>query len=585
MPPIKNESKKKSGSYFTPKLVANFLAEWCIRKKTDTILDPAAGSGVLVTAALRRLVKLGRDLSKAANQIFAIEKNEKHIETLSKNIFNEFSISLPNLQSANFFKVSIKSRMDLTSFIEPQTLQSETIPLVNAIIANPPYIRYHHFKNKTRELALQRAKESAQVNLPALSSAWAPFLAYSTSFLEKYGRIGFVLPSELLQVDYASEIRSMLLQRFEKIYLITFESNIFQDALEEVILLLAEGQGPAKGLYHASVTNEAHLTSFTDVFQIKENRLNLVGSDKWIPLLLHESQLNAFNEALDHPNVISLGDVASIDIGVVTGANSFFLQSKKEVNKRKLDSKYLRRIISRAKHLNGKFIIDRTEFRLLCDKGEPVFLFTSDEAFDKLDDAARSYIEKGVKLKLNERFKTRIRVPWYSVPLGEIPDAFLTYMSHFCPRFVGNNVEALSTNTIHRVFFSENLKTLPLECVCLSFYNSLTLFSVELFGRSYGGGVLKLEPSEAEALKFVILSDEIIEAFDDVLKTLNRAIEIEALVNKVDKILLEEFLGLSSENIAKIRSGWAALRDRRLARSSSRSRPTNYYFSVQNPQK
>ncbi len=39
-----------------------------------------------------------------------------------------------------------------------------------------------------------------------------------------------------------------------------------------------------------------------------------------------------------------------------------------------------------------------------------------------------------------------------------------------------------------------------MELLPLAFLNSATLFSAEMVGRSYGGGVLKLEPKEAASV-------------------------------------------------------------------------------------
>ncbi len=52
---------------------------------------------------------------------------------------------------------------------------------------------------------------------------------------------------------------------------------------------------------------------------------------------------------------------------------------------------------------------------------------------------------------------------------------------------VVNEVDDLVTDTAYRIYMNKeyNIKSLT-----FSFYNSLTLMFVELFRRSYGGGVL-----------------------------------------------------------------------------------------------
>ena len=60
-----------------------------------------------------------------------------------------------------------------------------------------------------------------------------------------------------------------------------------------------------------------------------------------------------------------------------------------------------------------------------------------------------------------------------------------------------NGAKATSTDTIHRVRVKKDVDIRLLTTV---FFNSLTLAWAEVCGRSYGGGVLELEPREAEEL-------------------------------------------------------------------------------------
>jgi hypothetical protein len=175
---------------------------------------------------------------------------------------------------------------------------------------------------------------------------------------------------------------------------------------------------------------------------------------------------------------------------------------------------------------------------------------------------ARPHIAAGEARGFHERYKCRIREPWWELPLPDgPPDLLLTYCSNEHPRLVLNSAKVLNTNTIHgvRLFDRRNAKALA-----AGFYNSLTLLSAELVGRSYGGGVLKLEPSEAEALMVPPLPAGAAKLLPD----LDRAVRernIEAALDIVDPVVLRP-LGLSSEDIAKLRSGRERLRERRRRR-------------------
>jgi hypothetical protein len=124
-----------------------------------------------------------------------------------------------------------------------------------------------------------------------------------------------------------------------------------------------------------------------------------------------------------------------------------------------------------------------------------------------------------------------------------------------------NSAKVLNTNTIHgvRLFNRRNAKALA-----VGFYNSLTLLSAELVGRSYGGGVLKLEPSEAEALLVPPIPSDAAKLLPEVDRAV-RARDLAAALDIVDPAVLRP-LGLTGADIKKLRSGREHLQDRRRRR-------------------
>jgi hypothetical protein len=85
------------------------------------------------------------------------------------------------------------------------------------------------------------------------------------------------------------------------------------------------------------------------------------------------------------------------------------------------------------------------------------------------------------------------------------------------------------------------------ELLTLAFYSSLTLLSLEIEGRSYGGGILKVEPRE---LKRVLVP----------WSTLGGS-ELAGLAESVD----------GKQTVNQLRAARLRLRDRRLERGRKRS--------------
>jgi len=75
------------------------------------------------------------------------------------------------------------------------------------------------------------------------------------------------------------------------------------------------------------------------------------------------------------------------------------------------------------------------------------------------------------------------------------PDLFLSYMAHETPRLAWNRAGAASTNLIHGVYLKNPTWA---EDLAANWQNPATALSAELEGRTYGGGVLKMETKEAE---------------------------------------------------------------------------------------
>ena len=135
---------------------------------------------------------------------------------------------------------------------------------------------------------------------------------------------------------------------------------------------------------------------------------------------------------------------------------------------------------------------------------------------------------------------------------------------HLSPRLIVNGTAATSTDTVHRVRLRADVEPAAVAAV---FHNSATFAFAEIMGRSYGGGILELEPREAEQLPIPAPAHGDAELAADV-DLLLRANEIEKALDVVDRRVLIDGLGFSPETVAQCRTAWSTLRDRRTKRGS-----------------
>ena len=182
----------------------------------------------------------------------------------------------------------------------------------------------------------------------------------------------------------------------------------------------------------------------------------------------------------------------------MTGANNFFTFSEATRIEYKLTEDQLVRISPPGtRHLRG-ISFRASDWEGLREAGERVWMLHPD-ADDKSRNLAR-YIAHGQSLEVNAAYKCRIREPWWCPPVVAAPDLFFTYMSHRYPRLVANSAKVTFVNSMHGLRLRAKHRKLPKTALPLLAFNSVTMIGAEVNGRSYGGGILKMEPREASRL-------------------------------------------------------------------------------------
>src|SRR3989304_99966 len=88
------------------------------------------------------------------------------------------------------------------------------------VIGNPPYIRYQFF-NRLQQAEASDIFIKAGLTYSKLTNAWVSFVVGSSLLLKKKGgKIGFVLPAEVLQVSFAKQLRNFIAHFYNKINII-----------------------------------------------------------------------------------------------------------------------------------------------------------------------------------------------------------------------------------------------------------------------------------------------------------------------------------------------------------------------------
>lgn len=540
--------RKELGAYYTDQAVADFLARWAIHAPTERVLEPSFGGGAFLAAAAARLRQLGAETPAG---IYGVEL-DPHVRSEIAAAAEENSVLDPGqLYSGDFFE------------FEP-----DRIPPVDAVVGNPPFVRYQRFAPAARRLALQRAAQRGVV-LPELTSTWAPFILHASGFLRPGGRMAMVAPVELTYASYARPVLRYLVCSFAAVTLLSFERRLFPHLSEDTLLLLAEGYGMSP--------SRARMVSLRDALSLERLDLDeLTGLG--VPLDLREIDRghvriatyflepdlrHTYRELANSPGVMRLGDLAEVGIGYVTGDNDFFHLSRTEGERLNLDAADLCPAVRRGRDLAVAGIaLTLGDWERLTAAGGKHLLFLPREP---LGSAARAYVEEGERRGVPRAYKCRVRKPWYRVPWVMRPDLILSVMAGRMPRLVANEVGVVVTNTLHAVRLRRGV-SVSASVLAACAVNSLTLLSAEIEGHSLGGGVLKFEPSEAARLLMPVGRTGEPPPDPDTDALIDRRLregQVEAAIALGDQIFLGERLGLTDDQIDQIRRALSTLRDRR----------------------
>ena len=530
-----NEATKDKlrGGFYTPEPIAEFMLKWATNGNQGLdILEPSCGDGVFL--------QLIKNNEITYNSITAVEFDDDEftkaeaIELENSNFIND---------DFHRFCLNTDTKYDL-------------------VIGNPPYIRYQYFSKEQQELAAEIFSKS-NLKYSKLTNAWVSFVVGSSQLLKEEGKIAFVLPAEVLQVSYAQQLREFLAHFYNKINIISFEKLVFPEIQQEVVLLLCEKDGTnLHKIDHLEVKDAEDLKDI-DILKLDSPQKKIdFKSNKWTFYFLDQIEIDFLEKLQKNSTVPKLGKYANVEVGITTGANPFFTVPLSTIQFYDLE-KYAKPLVGRSVQVPS-LIFTEKDWKKNRDSDARTHLLT----FPKIKDlngsfGAREYIEFGEEQEINKGYKCSIREEWQIVPSQKLSDALFIRRNHSYPKLIINEAEAYTTDTMHRVNIKKDVN---LQAFVASYYNSLSFAFAEISGRSHGGGVLELMPSEVEniMLPYHESNEELVGLIDKMIRSNKSIDEILKITN--EKILIEKY-NFSIEDV-KIADGiWKKLSKRRLNRN------------------
>lgn len=468
--------RKSYAQFFTPYPIAQFMAKWVTdNPNCKTLLDPALGLGIFIRAVLgqgnRNIALKGYEIDKKILEKANVFLEDEKIQLLNKDyMFNDWG-----------------NKYD-------------------AIIANPPYLKFHDYADKDE--ILKEFHSRLGLTLSGFTNLYTLFLLKSIHQLNNNGRAAYIIPSEFLNSDYGKNVKQYLIKNrsLRHVIIFDFKERIFDDALTTASIFLFENDDKN--------SPEINFITISTIHQLTELASNLgaiqekgikIKYDDLDPKIKWRNYYQTQNGKA-FKNLVPLSMYGKVVRGIATGDNDYFTFSRSKQKEFGIDDKFLLPCITKSMQAQSHFFTER-DFEMSVRDDKKVFLLN---AIDLKDVQLRKYIELGEKLGVNQKFLTSHRTPWFAIESRPPAPIWITVFNRNGLRFVRNKANIRNLTTFHCLYlniFAQNRAD-------LFFAYLLTDVSKRIFSdsrREYGEGLEKFEPNDlnnAQVINLDIISKE-----------------------------------------------------------------------------
>lgn len=215
------DERHRYGQHFTGDDVVDLINGFCIRSASDAILDPACGSGSFLVRGYyrKRHLDKGRSHVDLISELFGcdIALYPAHLATLNlaaREINDE--ANYPRIARRNFFDVK-PDKPFCCATVPGQPAEQSPIPLpvLDAIVGNPPYVRQEKIDKKDKPRFAQLVTEPwPDLRLSGRSDLHCYFWPAGARLLKADGYFGFLTSSSWLDVEYGFALQGWVLRHF-----------------------------------------------------------------------------------------------------------------------------------------------------------------------------------------------------------------------------------------------------------------------------------------------------------------------------------------------------------------------------------
>lgn len=464
------EKLRNKGQFWTPDWVAEAMVAY-VSQDSELVFDPGVGKGAFYSALKK--VSQGKKFYGIDNDISIIN------EARQENIFGADA----ELEFRDFILDPPKS-------------------LFKAIVSNPPYIRHHRLSIEIKTIFREISKRTMNETLDGRAGLHIYFLIQALNLLDKGGRLAFIMPADTCEGIFSNKLWNWISKKFCIDGVITFDHKAtpFPGVDTNSLIFLIRNCSPKKTVMWVKCL----VPKSTELLSFVKGNLNYNKIFKEIEV--HESDLSdvlktglSRRPQKNNHFEFTLSDFAHVMRGIATGANEFFLLTKERVKEIGISCKYFSPAIGRTRDVDGSYITKETLYNLE-KKGRPTLLLIANNIKSyEMPESVKNYLLKGEKDGLPNRALISMRKPWYKMEEREIPPFLFAYLGRRNARFIKNEAGILPLTGFLCVYPHSN-DSEYVDKLWSILQDPGTINNLQLVGKSYGSGAIKVEPRSLERL-------------------------------------------------------------------------------------
>lgn len=466
-----------------------------------------------------------------------------------------------NIIVKDFFKIMPNQKVFTPYTIrtpEGEIRREILIPLVDAVVGNPPYTRWTEIPEEIQEAIKSKIAETlkkynltARVRQGIEPGIYLHFIIWAHAFLKPGGRLGMIISDSWLQTDYGIDFGRFLLDHFKVKAVIDISARVFPIPLIGTCILLLEKEPEGKSrdknqtiLLYLNVPKGSNfdVEGLLEIIEtperagegisikVVEQKSIKEGQSKWIEYLFGADRyLRLIRES---PKLTRLGDLFEVNRGNTywsvwalkhsarpdIGGESFFYLTDEDAKAWGLLPDWAHPLLPSSRYAKT-FMFTKEDWENLKEKGGECWLFMAHKR--ELPDNVKNYIKHGetnvylrppkktgAKAKtvnLSEASKARAENPgyfcgWYDLGGVEKAPIFGTYGVQYKSRFILARHHVALDHRLISLIPKTNINDIQLKAILAYLNSSFAQFQIEFLCRSTGGGMIELDVKDISKL-------------------------------------------------------------------------------------